>query len=271
MKAIITAAGISPELLPATKAVPKEMFPVGKKPALQHVVEEAVESGIEDIIIVTGPGRRVIEDHFDCDWGLDKVLASMELGMEFDSIKRIADQATIHYVRQREPRGLGDAILCARHHIGDEPFALLMGDDLILSTQEPVLSQLFNIHRGTGKTVVGVEEVSKKSTAAYSIVSAGEPLEFSLPSFLIHGAVDRPVPKQAPSCLALTGRYILTPPIFRFLALEASSVDGEVKLIPALDKLLRKEGGIAVQTAGKRYDIGNPKEWMDANKAVLQR
>ena len=232
-KAIIPAAGLGTRFLPATKAMPKEMLPIVDKPTIQYIIEEAVASGIEDIIIVTGKGKRSIEDHFDFAPELEQNLR--EKG-KFDLLERVqfsTNLADIHYIRQKEPKGLGHAVWCARNFIGDEPFAVLLGDDIVQS-DTPCLKQLMNIYEETHSSVIGVQTVPDNETHRYGIV---EPSIQDVRRYQVDNFVEKPAPGTAPSNLAIMGRYILTPEIFKYLGEQETGAGGEIQLTDAIQKL----------------------------------
>jgi UTP--glucose-1-phosphate uridylyltransferase len=251
-KAIIPAAGLGTRFLPATKAMPKEMLPIVDKPTIQYIVEEAVASGITDIIIVTGKGKRAIEDHFDNAFELEQNLfenGKLELLREVRHASNIVD---IHYIRQKEPKGLGHAIWCARRFIGNEPFAVLLGDDIVQS-ETPCLLQLMNKYEETGSSVIGVQPVSDDQTSRYGIIETKEKLGRL---HKISNMVEKPPKGKAPSNLAIMGRYILTPEIFQFLDLHMQGAGGEIQLTDAIQQLSRIQDVYGYHFEGKRYDVG---------------
>ncbi|TBL67618.1 UTP--glucose-1-phosphate uridylyltransferase GalU [Paenibacillus thalictri] len=251
-KAIIPAAGLGTRFLPATKAMPKEMLPIVDKPTIQYIVEEAIESGIEDIIIVTGKGKRAIEDHFDSCFELEQSLLSkgkIELLNEVQKSSRLAD---IHYIRQKDPKGLGHAVWCARKFIGNEPFAVLLGDDIVQS-EVPCLKQMIDIFNDYRSSVIGIQPVEPSEVSRYGIID-GE--MFSTGLYNIFGLIEKPTIERAPSNQAIMGRYILTPEIFSILENQEAGNGGEVQLTDALNKLNKKEKVIGYNFYGKRYDVG---------------
>jgi UTP--glucose-1-phosphate uridylyltransferase len=251
-KAIIPAAGLGTRFLPATKAMPKEMLPIVDKPTIQYIVEEAVASGIEDIIIVTGKGKRAIEDHFDFAPELERNL--FEKG-KTDILKKVrysTNLADIHYIRQKEPKGLGHAVWCARNFIGDEPFAVLLGDDIVQS-ETPCLRQLINIYEETRSSVIGVQTVPDNETHRYGII---DPSVQEGRKYQVNHFVEKPAPGTAPSNLAIMGRYILTPEIFMFLEQQETGAGGEIQLTDAIQKLNQIQRVFAYDFEGKRYDVG---------------
>ncbi|NCG69217.1 UTP--glucose-1-phosphate uridylyltransferase GalU [Bacillus coagulans] len=251
-KAIIPAAGLGTRFLPATKAMPKEMLPIVDKPTIQYIVEEAVESGIEDIIIVTGKGKRAIEDHFDNAWELEQNLA--EKG-KFDLLEKVrysSNLANIHYIRQKEPLGLGHAVWCARNFIGDEPFAVLLGDDIV-QNDPPCLKQLIDQYEETRSSVIGVQEVPEDETHRYGIIA---PASKEGHRYQVEKFVEKPKQGTAPSNLAIIGRYLLTPEIFMFLDKQEKGAGGEIQLTDAIQQLNQIQRVFAYQFEGKRYDVG---------------
>ena len=251
-KAIIPAAGFGTRFLPATKAQPKEMLPIIDKPTIQYIVEEAVASGIEEIIIVTGKGKRSIEDHFDYAPELEQNLLKKGKIDLLNKVRHSANLANIHYVRQKEPLGLGHAVWCARHFIGNEPFAVLLGDDIVRS-KTPCLKQLMNVFDETGSSVVGVKQVPWKDTQRYGIIDPGLQQDRR---YEVRNLVEKPSPEAAPSNLAIVGRYILTPEIFTFLSQHAIGAEGEIQLTDAIQKLNQIQNVYAYDFEGKRYDVG---------------
>jgi UTP--glucose-1-phosphate uridylyltransferase len=251
-KAIIPAAGLGTRFLPATKAMPKEMLPIVDKPTIQYIIEEAVASGIEDIIIVTGKGKRAIEDHFDNAMELEQNLVDKE---KYDLLERVqypTKLADIHYIRQKEPKGLGHAVWCARNFIGNEPFAVLLGDDIVQS-DTPCLKQLINQYEETFSSVIGVQTVADSDTHRYGIIdpSTQEGRRYQVSNF-----VEKPKPGTAPSNLAIMGRYILTPEIFMFLDRQEKGAGGEIQLTDAIQRLNEIQRVFAYDFEGQRYDVG---------------
>jgi UTP--glucose-1-phosphate uridylyltransferase len=250
-KAIIPAAGLGTRFLPATKAMPKEMLPIVDKPTIQYIVEEAIASGIEDIIIVTGKGKRAIEDHFDNAYELEQIL--MKQG-KLDLLEKVKEpsKVDIHYIRQKEPKGLGHAVWCARNFIGDEPFAVLLGDDIV-QAETPCLKQLIDQYEQTFSSVIGVKRVPDNETHRYGII---DPLEQHGRRYQVRQFVEKPAPGTAPSNLAIMGRYILTPEIFLFLEKQEAGAGGEIQLTDAIQKLNEIQRVFAYEFEGKRYDVG---------------
>jgi UTP--glucose-1-phosphate uridylyltransferase len=251
-KAIIPAAGLGTRFLPATKAMPKEMLPIVDKPTIQYIVEEAIASGIEDIIIVTGKGKRSIEDHFDNAHELEQNLMDKGKFELLEKVRYSTNLADIHYIRQKEPKGLGHAVWCARNFIGDEPFAVLLGDDIVQS-DTPCLKQLINQYEETLSSVIGVQSVPDEETHRYGIV---EPSVQDGRRYQVENFVEKPAPGTAPSNLAIMGRYILTPEIFMFLDQQEKGAGGEIQLTDAIQKLNQIQRVFAYDFEGKRYDVG---------------
>jgi UTP--glucose-1-phosphate uridylyltransferase len=251
-KAIIPAAGLGTRFLPATKAMPKEMLPIVDKPTIQYIVEEAIASGIEDIIIVTGKGKRSIEDHFDNAHELEQNLMDKGKIELLEKVRYSTNLADIHYIRQKEPKGLGHAVWCARNFIGDEPFAVLLGDDIVQS-DTPCLKQLINQYEETLSSVIGVQSVPDEETHRYGIV---EPSVQDGRRYQVDNFVEKPAPGTAPSNLAIMGRYILTPEIFMFLDQQEKGAGGEIQLTDAIQKLNQIQRVFAYNFVGKRFDVG---------------
>ncbi|MGO4109155.1 UTP--glucose-1-phosphate uridylyltransferase GalU [Paenibacillus sp. YAF4_2] len=250
-KAIIPAAGLGTRFLPATKAMPKEMLPIVDKPTIQYIVEEAIASGIEDIIIVTGKGKRAIEDHFDHAFELEHNLFSKGKFDLLDEVRRSSNVA-IHYIRQKEAKGLGHAVWCARNFIGNEPFAVLLGDDIVQS-QVPCVKQLIEQYERTDRSVIGVQSVKEDQTDRYGIV---DPMEKFDRLYQVKRFVEKPNKGQAPSNLAIMGRYILTPEIFDYLENQEEGTGGEIQLTDAIQRLNESQGVYAYDFEGIRYDVG---------------
>lgn len=252
-KAIIPAAGLGTRFLPATKAMPKEMLPIVDKPTIQYIVEEAVESGIEDIIIVTGKGKRAIEDHFDNHFELEHNLLEKQKLALLEEVQRASNLVDIHYIRQKEPRGLGHAVWCARKFIGDEPFAVLLGDDIVKAEPKPCLRQLIEEYDKTECSIIGVQEVPFQETHRYGIV---DPDGQNGRLYQVRNFVEKPAKGTAPSNLAIMGRYILTPRIFELLDSQEVGAGGEIQLTDAIQKLNLEQPVFAYNFEGRRYDVG---------------
>jgi UTP--glucose-1-phosphate uridylyltransferase len=251
-KAIIPAAGLGTRFLPATKAMPKEMLPIVDKPTIQYIIEEAVESGIEDIIIVTGKGKRAIEDHFDHSYELEQNLlekGKFELLSEVQKSSKLVD---IHYIRQKEPKGLGHAIWCARKFIGNEPFAVLLGDDIV-QAEKPCLKQLIEQYERYNASILGVQSVAEDQVSRYGIVDGNAIGERF---YSVNSLVEKPKQEEAPSNLAIMGRYILNPRIFEVLSKQKPGAGGEIQLTDAIAELNRYEAVYAYDFEGVRYDVG---------------
>ncbi|MCL9633570.1 UTP--glucose-1-phosphate uridylyltransferase GalU [Bacillus zanthoxyli] len=250
-KAIIPAAGLGTRFLPATKAMPKEMLPIVDKPTIQYIVEEAVRSGIEDIIIVTGKGKRAIEDHFDYAPELENNLIEKE---KFELLEKVRQSSNvdIHYIRQKEPKGLGHAVWCARKFIGDEPFAVLLGDDIV-QAETPALRQLMIQYESTLSSVIGVQTVPDNQTQRYGIV---DPVSNVNRLYKVNKFVEKPRIGTAPSNLAIMGRYVFTPEIFNFLEKQNVGTGGEIQLTDAIEALNKHQLVYAYDFEGKRHDVG---------------
>lgn len=255
-KAIIPAAGLGTRFLPATKAMPKEMLPIIDKPAIQYIVEEAVASGIEDILIVTGKGKRAIEDHFDSYYELEQNLLQKGKLDLLSEVQRASDLTDIHYIRQKEPKGLGHAIWCARKFIGNEPFAVLLGDDIVRSEPVPCLKQMMNVFEEVQSSVLAVQRVPQNETSRYGIVDPAEGADIDSSLIRVRGVVEKPAADKAPSNIAIMGRYILTPAIFDLLETQNTGAGGEIQLTDAIFRLLDDEAIYAYTFEGKRYDTG---------------
>lgn len=254
-KAIIPAAGLGTRFLPATKAQPKEMLPIVDKPTIQYIVEEAVAAGIEDIIIISGRGKRAIEDHFDTSYELEAKLAQREKQELLDQVQSISNLANIHYIRQKEPKGLGHAIHCAHSFIGEDPFAVLLGDDIVVSEQ-PCLKQLMDVYEKHERSVIGTHDVPKEDVSKYGIIQP-VPGEEGKAVQEVESLVEKPAIEDAPSTLAIMGRYILTPAIFPILENLSAGKGGEIQLTDGLKKLNDVEQVLAYNFNGTRYDIGD--------------
>ncbi|AHA08141.1 UTP--glucose-1-phosphate uridylyltransferase [Bacillus toyonensis] len=251
-KAIIPAAGLGTRFLPATKAMPKEMLPIVDKPTIQYIVEEAIQSGIEDIIIVTGKTKRSIEDHFDNAFELEQNLLEKKKYELLEKVQASSKMVDIHYIRQKEPRGLGHAVWCARKFIGDEPFAVLLGDDIV-QAEKPCLRQLMDEYDKTLSSVIGVQTVPEDETHRYGII---DPLEQEGRRYQVRNFVEKPAAGTAPSNLAIMGRYVLTPEIFMFLEQQNVGAGGEIQLTDAIQNLNEIQRVFAYDFEGKRYDVG---------------
>ena len=259
-KAVIPAAGLGTRFLPATKAQPKEMLPIVDKPTIQYIVEEAVESGIEDLIIVTGRHKRAIEDHFDKHLELEMALEEKGKDDMLDMVKDISDLINVQYVRQKEPKGLGDAILRAKTFIGDEPFAVLLGDDIV-KAETPVTKQLMEVYEEKEASIIGVQKVADELVHKYGIVDY---FESENDLYHVNNLIEKPNLDEAPSNIAILGRYIIEPEIFSILENTPPGKGNEIQLTDALLELVNKQDVYAQVFNGKRYDIGNKLGFLEA-------
>ena len=251
-KAIIPAAGLGTRFLPATKAMPKEMLPILDKPTIQYIVEEAARAGIEDIIIVTGRHKRAIEDHFDSQKELEMVLKEKGKSELLEKVQYSTELANIFYVRQKEQKGLGHAISSARQFIGNEPFAVLLGDDIVES-EVPAVKQLIDVYEETGHSVIGVQEVPEADTHRYGII---DPLTKNGRQYEVKKFVEKPAQGTAPSNLAIMGRYVLTPEIFDYLKTQKEGAGNEIQLTDAIERINNENQVYAYDFEGERYDVG---------------
>ncbi len=252
-KAVIPAAGLGTRFLPATKASPKEMLPLVDKPLIQYVVEEAVASGIQDIIVITGRGKRAIEDHFDRSFELEENLKGSGKAQVLSEIRRISNLANFCYVRQSEALGLGHAVLCAQHLIGDEPFTVLLGDEII-DTPTPALAQLIHVFKKRKGAVLGVQEVLRSEVSRYGIIA---PRRLAPGLYRVEDLVEKPAPADAPSRYAVIGRYVLPPEIFPILRKTQPGKNGEIQLTDALRQLAKQSPMFAYEVQGQRHDAGD--------------
>lgn len=259
-KAVIPAAGLGTRFLPATKAQPKEMLPIVDKPTIQYVVEEAVAAGIEDILIITGRNKRSVEDHFDHCMELEYNLQAKGKEHELQMVRKISELADIYYVRQKEALGLGHAVYCARKFVRDEPFAVLLGDDIVNSSV-PCIRQLMDIYEKRGGSVIGVQPIDWSKVHKYGIVS-GEEIVKNL--YRVRGLVEKPSLENSPSNLAVLGRYVITPDIFDILAQTPAGAGGEIQLTDALNVQAEKSTVWACIFSGKRYDVGDRLGFVEA-------
>jgi UTP--glucose-1-phosphate uridylyltransferase len=264
MKVVIPAAGMGIRFLPATKSQPKEMLPVVDKPAIQYVVEEAVASGMTDIIIITGRGKRAIEDHFDKSYELEHKLRESGNSEALAEVQRIASMADIFYIRQKEQLGLGHAILCAKKHIGNEPFAVMLGDDIVVSDR-PCIGQLVDVFDDVKASVVGVEQVPKSKIQRYGVIK-GRRVKDDI--YKVEDLVEKPSPEEAPSDLAIIGRYVFQPDIFQSLEKIGPGKGGEYQLTDAMRLVCRKSGLYGLKFKGRRFDIGSKVDWIRATVAL---
>jgi UTP--glucose-1-phosphate uridylyltransferase len=259
-KAVIPAAGLGTRFLPATKAQPKEMLPLVDTPAIQYVVEEAVRAGISDNLIVTGRGKRTLEDHFDRSFELEHYLETAGKHEDLKRVREISEMASIHYIRQRDPAGLGDAVAHAEQHVGGAPFAVLLGDDVV-ATRDPLLDRMISVYERYGRSVIAVQEVRREDIHLYWAIRP-EWVEDDLARVV--DIVEKPAPEDAPSNLAAIGRYVLTPEIFDAIRETTPDAGGEVQLTDALGLLAREQAVYAYRFEGARYDIGKKLDYLRA-------
>ena len=263
-KAIFPVGGLGTRFLPATKSMPKEMLPVVDKPLIQYAVEEAAAAGIEEFIFVTGRGKAAIEDHFDVSYELEKTLAERGKDDVLSAVRPIGlEPGQISYTRQMDPQGLGHAVWCARHHVGDEPVAVLLADDLVMS-KTPCLAQLVDVHKQTGGNVVAVEEIPYEHTDRYGVLDVGTD-DGRLAS--VRGLVEKPNPKESPSRLAIIGRYVLLPEVFEHLSRFERGAGGEIQLTDAMAKMIGGSEFHGLRFEGQRFDCGNKIGFLEANLA----
>ncbi len=260
-KAVIPAAGLGTRFLPATKAQPKEMLPIVDKPTIQYIVEEAVKSGIEDIVIVNGRNKGSIEDHFDRSVELELELERGQKAEELKMVKSISEMANIYFIRQKKPLGLGHAVLSAQRFIGNEPFAVLLGDDVVVS-KTPALRQMMDIFNEYNNSVVGVQTVAHEVTYQYGIVD-GKPVDDRV--YKVRDLVEKPPVDEAPSDIAILGRYILTPDVFRYLENQERGAGGEIQLTDAIKRMAKDEAVYAYDFKGHRYDCGSKIGFLQAS------
>lgn len=259
-KAIIPAAGLGTRFLPATKAQPKEMLPIVDKPTIQYIIEEAVESGIEEILIITGRNKRAIEDHFDKSIELEYQLQQNNKTKLLEMVKNISNIVNIHYIRQKEPKGLGHAISCAKTFVGNEPFAVMLGDDIVYN-KIPCLKQLIDCFNEYKTSIIGVQTVPKDEVYKYGIING---LHIEDRVYKVKDLVEKPSIDEAPSNIAILGRYIITPKIFNILDNTLPGKDGEIQLTDALKTLISQEAMYAYNFEGKRYDVGDKLGFLQA-------
>ena len=260
-KAIIPAAGLGTRFLPATKAQPKEMLPIVDKPTIQYIIEEAVESGIEEILIITGRSKKCIEDHFDKSIELEMELAKSGKDELLELVKDISDMVDIHYIRQKEPRGLGHAINCAKAFVGNEPFAILLGDDIVYNEEKPCLKQLIECYDEYKTSILGVQTVDNEDVCKYGIVDG---IDIEDRVMKVKGLVEKPRIEEAPSNVAILGRYIVTPKIFEILDNTKPGKGNEIQLTDALLELIENEAMYAYNFEGRRYDVGDKLGFLEA-------
>jgi UTP--glucose-1-phosphate uridylyltransferase len=259
-KAVIPAAGLGTRFLPATKSQPKEMLPIVDKPTLQYIIEEAVQSGIEEILIVTGRSKKSIEDHFDRSIELELELEQKGKTEMLKMVQDISNMVDIYFIRQKEPKGLGDAIYCAKSFVGNEPFAVLLGDDIV-DSQDPCLKQLIRVYNEYNTSILGVQEVAKEDTDKYGILDV-KYIEDRV--YKVNDMVEKPKVEEAPSNIAILGRYIITSDIFEILEKQAPGKGGEIQLTDALKTLAKYEAIYAYNFEGRRYDVGDKLGFLEA-------
>jgi UTP--glucose-1-phosphate uridylyltransferase len=261
-KAVIPAAGFGTRFLPITKSQPKEMIPIVDTPTIQYVVEEAVKSGITDILMIIGKGKRAIEEHFDRSFELENMLIEKNKKKELEDIRKITKIANIHFVWQKEMTGLGDAIRYAKYHVGNEPFAVLLGDTVIDGKGKPITRQLMDVYDRYNSSVVALEEVDISNVSRYGIID-GSPLEKNV--LIANDFVEKPSMKETPSTLAIASRYIFTPEIFKYLETTQPGVNNEIQLTDAMRAMVKKHAMYGLKFEGKRYDIGNKLDFIKTN------
>ena len=260
-KAVIPAAGLGTRFLPATKAQPKEMLPIVDKPTLQYIIEEAVASGIEEILIITGRNKKSIEDHFDRSVELEMELEKSGKEEMLKMVREISDMVNIHFIRQKEPRGLGHAILCAKTFVGNEPFAVLLGDDVVYNDNKPCLKQLIDCYEEYKTSVLGVQTVEPQDVNKYGIVGG---LHIEDRVYKVKNIIEKPAVEEAPSNVAILGRYIITPKIFEILENTKPGKGNEIQLTDALLELIKHEAMYAYDFEGRRYDVGDKLGFLQA-------
>lgn len=257
-KAVIPAAGLGTRFLPATKALAKEMLPIVDIPTIQYIIEEAVASGIEEVLVITNSNKHAMENHFDVNYELEERLKASGKDKQVKLIRDIADLANIYYIRQKEPKGLGHAILCAKTFIGNEPFAILLGDDVVVNKDsKPALQQLIDAYDQTKSSVVGVQTVAKEDVSKYGIVEPDVMHSHDGRLVKLSSMVEKPSVDNAPSQMAVLGRYVLTPEIFELLETQEKGAGGEVQLTDAIMRLMDRQAVYAYDFEGIRYDVGD--------------
>ena len=267
-KAVIPAAGLGTRFLPATKACPKEMLPIVDKPTIQYIIEEALASGIKDILIITGHNKRSIEDHFDYNPELELNLREHGKDELLAMVQEIGD-INLHYIRQKEPKGLGHAILCAKSFVGNEPFAVLLGDDVVYNAEKPCLQQLIDVYDATGASVLGCQTVPQEKVSSYGIVASEETDDGRI--FKVRDMVEKPSVEEAPSRLAVLGRYVITPEVFAILEQTKPGRGGEIQLTDALKVLAQEQAMYAYDFIGRRYDVGDKEGYLEATVEYAPR
>jgi UTP--glucose-1-phosphate uridylyltransferase len=267
-KAVIPAAGLGTRFLPATKAMPKEMLPIVDTPTIQYIIQEAIDSGIEEILIITGKSKRAIEDHFDKNVELELELEKKANEELLKVVRDITDLVDIHYIRQKEAKGLGHAIYCAKTFVGNEPFAVMLGDDVVYTEDTPCLKQMIDVYDEYQTSVLGVQTVKDEEVCKYGIVDGKR---VSDRVYTVKGLVEKPAVDEAPSNVAILGRYIINPGIFDILAETKPGKGGEIQLTDALKELALKEDMYAYDFIGKRYDVGNKQGFLEATVETALR
>ncbi len=268
-KAVIPAAGLGSRFLPATKAMPKEMLPIVDKPTIQYIIEEAIASGIKEILIVTGKCKRAIEDHFDRSIELELELEKKNKHELLEIAKNVSEMVDIYYIRQKDPKGLGHAIYCARTFVGSEPFAVLLGDDIVHNDEKPCLRQMLEAYDKYQASILGVQEVVPQDISKYGIIEGDEVADRV---YKVNGLVEKPSVEEAPSNVAILGRYIINPGIFEILEHTEPGKGGEIQLTDALKELAQQEEVYAYNFEGTRYDVGNKQGFLEATvEAALRR
>lgn len=260
-KAVIPAAGLGIRFLPATKAMPKEMLPIVDKPTIQYIIEEAIASGIEEILIITGKNKRAIEDHFDRSKELEMELESKDNKELLEIVRNVSEMVDIHYIRQKDPRGLGHAIYCAKIFVGNEPFAVLLGDDVVHNEEKPCLKQMIEAYDEYKTSILGVQEVALQDVSKYGIVD-GKQVGDRV--YTVKDLVEKPAVEYAPSNVAILGRYIINPAIFEILEHTQPGKGGEIQLTDALKELAQQEAMYAYKFEGRRYDLGDKQGFLEA-------
>jgi len=261
-KAVIPAAGFGTRFLPITKSQPKEMIPIVDTPTIQYVIEEAVKSGITDILMIIGKGKRAIEEHFDRSFELENMLIEKKQTRALEEIRKITRIANIHFVWQKEMKGLGDAIRYAKYHVGKEPFAVLLGDTVIDGKGKPITKQLMEVFGRYNSSVVALEKVDRSNVSRYGVID-GSPLEKNV--LIANDFIEKPSPENAPSTLAIASRYIFTPEIFYYLDKIEPGVNNEIQLTDAMRLMVKHHAMYGLQFEGKRYDIGNKLDFLKTN------
>lgn len=267
-KAIIPAAGLGTRFLPATKAMPKEMLPIVDKPTIQYIIEEAIASGIEEILIITGKNKRAIEDHFDRSIELELSLQESGKDELLELVQGISDMVDVHYIRQKEAKGLGHAVYCAKTFVGNEPFAVMLGDDVVYSPENPCLKQMIECFDEYKTSVLGVQTVREEDVSKYGVVDGNQVTERV---YSVNDLVEKPSMEEAPSNVAILGRYIINPSIFDILAETKPGKGGEIQLTDALKELALHEDMYAYHFEGKRYDVGNKQGFLEATVETALR